>query len=180
MKIGDIKIGTTYAATDGKRRSYSGDLPRRVEALEIITEPVSYWSGGGYSNERGTKNVRKVKVRCLDEPRYRDSYRHERVMTAPEGTEITLEARFLAAPWSDVRAEVKAKISEDQAKANAKAVTLGRIHALLPKRLRDDHFYVEANKYHGRAVETEARLGARVLEEILRLAEIGKAAEDVD
>lgn len=173
MKINDIKIGVKYAATDGKRRTHSGSLPRRVEALEIVPVEQDIWTGGGYSMTRAKRTTRQVKVRCLDEPRYAESYRHERVMTAPAGTELVLEARFLAAPWSDVRTEVLAKIKEDQAKADAEAATEKRIRSLLPKRMQDDYIYITSHKYPGQGVKTEAKLEGRMLDHILALAEKG-------
>lgn len=173
MKIGDIKVGTEYAVTDGQRRTYHGDLPRRVTALAIETTVKQVWAGGGFTSRREDRNVRVVRVRVEDEPTRADNYYGRYPVTsAAKGSELVIEARLFAAPWSEVKRDVEKAVAKQQAEAELKVSYESRVKALLPKKMQGDHFYA---KVHGNPPKlyAEMRLSDRVLDTILELAEKG-------
>lgn len=139
MKIGDIEVGAEYGAMDEPSRHHSGAMPRRVEVVEIVTVQEDYWQGGGFSSRRATRNVRRVKVRTLDEALQTKAYYRDKILTAKRGTTITVEARQLVAPWPELAPAVAARIEAEQKRAARKSEIEAALKAAGFKKLMETY-----------------------------------------
>ncbi len=108
MKIGDVKVGERYAAHDEPTKSpryisaEHGDLPREVEAIEIVTvEERVYGQAWVGSEARQTRNVRRVKVRVIGGVP-KDSYYSKTIARAKVDAVLVIEAKNLVGPWKDL------------------------------------------------------------------------------
>ena len=152
MKIDEIEIGTEYALP----QNYSD--PRRVKAVEVVTEEVPKWSSIKECYD-GMKKVKKVKVKFLDKTKDRYTY--------AKGATQLVEARVLV-PWSEVGPAIKER-AENEARSNElRSQTEKRVKALLG---RNYDGYVTV---HGRR-DANLDVRGRSLEKLLALAEAGKA-----
>ena len=163
MKIDEVKVGDEYAALDNPTSSYQAVPPRRVKVLEIIFVPERDWSG--VTGAVKWKNVRKVKVKVLDHDpsgRYNEPLR-----AAKLGSTLVVEARKLAAPWTDVSESVRQRVEQEQARVVKQAALDKRLNALLG-RSRRSYGSVDVR------LETSLHVDGREVEKLLALAEKGK------
>lgn len=125
MKIGDIKVGTEYGVVESKSR-YGRSAPRRVEVLAV--EEVEERTWNKYSGAAGTRKVRKLRVKFLDEPT--SSWTWYPIYAAAKDSERVVEARLLVATWAELSPGIKARIEAEQELADAKAAIKQRLSAV--------------------------------------------------
>jgi hypothetical protein len=173
MNIGDVEVGVEYGAIDAPTKRYSGKLPRQVRCTAVETAEKEVWLGGGFTQHRGTRKQRMVRVVFLDDAQGQPSYYHNDIETAVKGSEKLLEARYLVGKWSELRRDVHARVAAKQAEDSAKTAMEARINALLPKKLKGSWLSIDASG--GTKTRVTARLEGDILDTILALAEKGAA-----
>lgn len=177
MKIDEVKVGERYAAHDQPKetsRFGSPDLPREVEVLEIVqVEERVYGNAWIRADSPTTRKVRRVKVRVHGDAK--DGYYKKQIARAAEGSEITIEARYLIGPWSKLAPGVAKEIELRAARERRLDELEARLEALLGKKAREHGTYPSVDTYSGSLRATLHVAGDNV-EKLLALAEKGKAS----
>lgn len=176
MKIGDVKVGDILGLDCSER--YSRALPRRVEVVEITKVEESYWGRGGYMAAKQTRNVRRVKVKFLDEPvvtRPKSRYARYDYVSEAKDAIMVVEARFLIGPWVNLKKSVQEQLSQAQAEADAKRTAESRLEYLLGKKIDQLSAYITVHHTYVR-VFIDLRVDGDELDTLLTLAERGKRA----
>lgn len=165
MKIGEVKVGTEYAASD--RYSRYERYPRRVKALEIVTVEEPWYDR--VTGVRKVRNVKKVKVQALG-PATGGRFASG-ISGVEENATTNVEARHLVALWSEVRPGIQKQEAEAVAQNAKEKEVEKRVSRLLgPRSKRGCYVY-------GRRGTVElTHLEGKELDKLLTLAEAGLAA----
>lgn len=137
MKIGDVNVGEEYGVVAKKHRYDS--LPRQARVVEVVVEPEEVWVGHGFTSSRALRNVRRVKVELLGQPTEQKTsgwHYDNAVHALKEGSKVVVEAKQLVGPWRTLRKGVAHKIELKNAEAEREQQVVGRVEALLPRKLR--------------------------------------------
>lgn len=124
MKIGEVIVGEEYGAVDEPSRRYSQTTPRQVKVLEIVVVEEKVWARWG--GKQQTRNVRRVKIKVLDD-KPKGGRMWDTIQVATKGTVLTVEARKLVAPWSDLEPVLRARVEAEQKRAAKEAEIITRL-----------------------------------------------------
>lgn len=178
MKIGEIEVGAEVGLVSEKPRYDS--LPRQARVVEIVTVPETTWVSNGFTHQRGSRNVRKVRVELLGQPTEEYSrYRYTNAVHAEAGgTTLVVSAKQVIGPWSTLKEDVEKRVSIKDAEAERQAAVEARVSALLPKRLHDTWGYAKATGHYASKNKVELLTELRIhegaaIDILLDLAEKG-------
>lgn len=179
MKIGDVKVGERYAAHDepGKSPRYisaeHGDLPREVEAIEIVkVEERVYGQAWVGSEARQTRTVRRVKVRVIDGVP-KDSYYAKQISKAKPGAVLVIEAKNLVGLWKDLSKPVADAVKGREDREAQAAALEARV-----KKLGLKHSSSSVSMYGGK-LRPSLSIYDDDVDKLLTLAEEGQGWRDL-
>lgn len=164
MKLDEIKDGVEYGVVDnGSRFNY--DVPRRVLVLGIETVEEKFWPQ--YGGAQQTRNVRKVRIKFLD-----DCQRDwgNPVEAGKKGSTILVPARMIRAEWAELRGPIREKAEKEQRERDEKRALKKRLGAILGKRPDKLEAWISSTGWRG----THLEISGREMEKLLSLAESGR------